>query len=58
MYQFQLVTILGQRHGYADRRHREPGFMSLAGNILPQPEIVRSEAVDGPIGHLNVDLAA
>src|SRR5712691_11495973 len=32
--------------------------MALAGDVLPQPEVLGSEAVDGAIGQLDVDLSA
>jgi len=32
--------------------------MALAGDVLPQPEVLGSEAVDSAIGQLDVDLSA
>src|SRR5262249_45276986 len=45
-------------HGDADRTHREARPMALAGDVLPQPEVLGAEAVDAAIGQLDVDLSA
>src|SRR5215471_1860909 len=51
-------SLVGYGHGDADRRHRETRPMALAGDVLPQPEVLGSEAVDGAICQLDVDLSA
>src|SRR5207244_6115258 len=51
-------SLVGEGHGDADRRHWETRPMARAGDVLPQPEVLGSEAVDGAIGQLDVDLSA
>src|SRR5215510_9267246 len=51
-------ALVGEGHRDADRRQREPRPMALAGDVLPQPEVLGTEAIDGAIGQLDVDLSA
>src|SRR4029453_14187456 len=51
-------SLVGEGHRDADRRYRETRPVTLAGDVLPQPQVLGSEAVDGAIGQLDVDLSA
>src|SRR5262245_55799160 len=51
-------SLVGEGHRDADRRHRETRPVPLASDVLPQAQVLGSEAVDGAIGQLDVDLSA
>src|SRR5215470_5312460 len=51
-------SLVREGHRDTDRRYRETRPVPLAGNVLPQPQVLGSEAVDGAIGQLDVDLSA
>ena len=58
MFAALVFLTLGKRHGYADRGHRESGFVAFSGQILPQTQVVWAKAVGSAVAHLDIYLPA